>query len=73
MHKCELSCVCPGQDTKLHPHRMKLYHIGLRGIWLGISEGTNVIISKKVIRLDNQLLRLCNRSVFFELYYIDIV
>jgi len=28
VHKCELSYMCPGNDIKLHPHRVKLY-IGL--------------------------------------------
>jgi len=44
--KCELSYMCPGHDIKLHPHRVKLYRIWVCGIWLGMGEGANVIISK---------------------------
>jgi len=36
-----------GHDVKLHLHRVRLYISNrLCGIWLGISEGANVIISK---------------------------
>jgi len=31
VHKCELSCMCPGHDIKLHPHRVKLNRIGCVG------------------------------------------
>jgi len=27
VYKCELSYMCPGNDIKLHPHRVKLYRI----------------------------------------------
>jgi len=29
--KCELSCMCPGHDIKLHPYGVKLYRIGCVG------------------------------------------
>jgi len=62
MHKCELSYMCPAW----HKTASTLSEIILNrvcGIWLGISKGANAIISKKDIRLDSQLLRLCNWSV----------
>jgi len=41
--------------------------------WLGIGEGINLIISKRVIRLESRLLRLCNWSVLQWLCYIVTV
>jgi len=36
--KCELSCMCPGHDIKLHPHRVKLYRIGCVGSGLVLAK-----------------------------------
>jgi len=63
VHKCELSYMCHGLDIELHPHRVKLYRIGCVGSGLVLANALNVIINKKVIRLDSRLLRLCNWSV----------
>jgi len=44
--------MCPGHDKAASTPSEIIY-----GIWLGIGEGANVIISKLVIRLDSRLLR----------------
>jgi len=33
LHKRELSYMCPGDDVKLHPHRVKFYRIDLARYW----------------------------------------
>jgi len=45
-HKCHMSYMCPGHDVKLHQHRVHLYPLKVFGIWLGLCEGANIIISK---------------------------
>jgi len=38
VHKCELFCMCTGNDIKLHPHRVKLYRIGCVGSCLVLAK-----------------------------------
>jgi len=45
VHKCELYYMCPGHD-KTAPTRSEIIWNRVCGIWLGIGEGANVIISK---------------------------
>jgi len=61
--RCELSYMCPGHDIKLHPHLSEIISNRMCGIWLSIGKGTNVLISKLVIRLNSRLLHLCNWTV----------
>jgi len=69
VHKCELSCPicvlpCPLRSWyKTASPPSEIISNRVCGIWLGIGEGANVIISKYVIWLDSGLLRFCNWSV----------
>jgi len=54
VHKCELSYMCPGHKTASTPSEIILNRV--YGIWLGIGEGANVLISVIMLCTGHQVV-----------------